>query len=117
MEEHSVLPHNSSFCLGPGSLGGGVVRQQLALRKAQNFILRAGMQAEATARTEYRSPRREALDWSEVYLYHRYCFHCVSWKNVIVKYCKIYLIFWDRYIILESQAPYSRKRTDIVRNK
>lgn len=83
--------------------------QQLALRKAQDFILRAGNSGRGHAWTEDRSIRRAALHWGSFSLPQT-----MFLVNVIVKYCKTYLvlIFWDRSIILESQASFSRMRTN-----
>ena len=80
--------------------GWGVLKmQQLALRKAQNFILRVGNSGRGHCVDKI---RRAASNRDEAYLYHRQCFHPVFLENVIVEYCKTYLvlIFQDRSIIV-----------------
>lgn len=113
---HPVL-RNSQVCLSRGSLGRGAVRWQPALVEGTEFHPDGReFRLEATAQAKYRSLRKETLDRGEVSLYHRCCPHSVFLKNGIVKIYLV-LIFGDRYPILKSQAPFSRMRTNVLRNK
>lgn len=99
----SVL-QNSSFCLWVGRWRV-VVREQVALRKGENYILRAGDSGRGhhMDKIQISKDRSFGLGWGFI-SYHRYWFYSVFLKSVIVEYSRMYLVLisWDRYIILES---------------
>lgn len=80
--EWRPLPRNSSFCPGPGSWGG------VAMQHWARGRLRIILGAENSGRGHC----REKFELGRVHLYHRHRFHSVVLKNVLIKYCKIYLV-------------------------
>lgn len=83
-----------------------VEMQQLALRKTQNFILRAGNSGSGHHLDKIQIYRGEALDWGIVHLYHTHCSHSVLFGKC---YCRVWqnVFGFDLPLLWNHKPPFS----------